>query len=49
MIDHESPPPEETTHEAEAQSVPHQFDDAPEVKMTQFWTTSTANITRMKT
>ena len=26
----ESPTPEETTHEAEAQSVPHQFDDAPE-------------------
>ena len=32
MIDHESPPPEDTTHEAEAQSVPHQFDDAPESK-----------------
>ena len=49
MIDPESPPPEDTTHEGEAQSVPHQFDDAPESEMTQFWTTSTANITRMKT
>ena len=30
MIDHESHPPEDTTHDAEAQSIPHQFDNAPE-------------------
>ena len=30
MIDHESLPPEHTTHEAETQSVPHQLDDAHE-------------------